>query len=120
MGIATVVQKSLLRMKEKQMRKSTSLIFAGLLAGSLILPMGRGYADDDDRPRNRREDLRRDEQQLEHLRRQRRHEIHEGDRDEAREYNEKIRDLREDIHRDRRALRDKRHDRDRDHDHDHD
>ena len=41
-----------------------------------------------------REELRRDQQQLERLRQRRNQEIRQGDRREAREYNEKIRDRR--------------------------
>ena len=87
------------------MKKSTSLIAMSLLAASLIIPSGRGYAKDDPPGNHReREELRRDKQQLEELRRRRAQEIRQGDRREAREYNEKIRDTQREIRQDRREI----------------
>ena len=51
-----------------------------------------------------REELRRDQQQLEQLRQRRNREIREGDKREAREYNEKIRDQQREISRDRKSI----------------
>ena len=87
------------------MKKSTSLIAMSLLAASLIIPSGRGYAKDDPPGNHReREELRRDKQQLEELRRRRAQEIRQGDRREAREYNEKIRDKQREISGDRKDI----------------
>ena len=87
------------------MRKSTSLMAMSLLAASLIIPSVRAYADPNPPGNHRqREELRRDQQQLEELRQRRNHEIREGDRREAREYNEKIRDQQKEIRQDRRAI----------------
>jgi hypothetical protein len=88
-----------------------------LLASTLIVPSARGLADDDDRRdlRNQRQDLHQDQRQLERLEQQRNHEIREGDRGEAREYNDKIHETKRDIRKDRRNLKN----RDREH-HDHD
>ena len=87
------------------MKKSTSLIAMSLLAAFLIIPSGRGYAKDDPPGNHReREELRRDKQQLEELRRRRAQEIREGDRREAREYNEKIRDKQREISGDRKDI----------------
>ena len=105
------------------MRKSISIsiVSMSLVAASLMIPSGRGFADENP-PGNhkQREELRRDQQQLERLRPQRDHELREGDKREAREYNEKIRDQQREIRQDRRAIygenRDRRHDRDHDHD----
>ena len=101
------------------MKKSASIISASLLTAFLAIPAARGRADDDDR--RQQQDLREDRQQLQQLRERRDHENREGDRHEAREYNDKIDDLQRDIHRDRQTLRDHDHDRrhhddDRDHD----
>jgi len=93
-----------------------------LVAASLMIPSGRGFADENP-PGNhkQREELRRDQQQLERLRQQRDHELREGDKREAREYNDKIRDQKRESRQDRRTIygqdRDRRH-HDRDHDHD--
>jgi hypothetical protein len=104
------------------MKKITAVLFAGLLGSSLVIhTAGVARADDDDRRDNRseREDLRRDSQQLEELRRHRDAEAREGDRGEVREYNQKIRKLENDMRKDRRELRrDRDHDRDEHHDHD--
>jgi hypothetical protein len=91
-----------------------------LLAASLMIPSGRSYADNDP-PGNhgQRQDLREDLQQLEQLRKRRDHELREGDRREAREYNQKIRNLQKDIHRDRRNINE-REDYRRHHRHGHD
>ena len=105
------------------MKNSISLIAMSLLAGSLTIPGGRVYADENP-PGNhkQRQELRRDQQQLEDLRQQRNRELREGDKHEAREYNEKIRDQKREIRQDRRTIygqnRDRRHDRDHDHDRD--
>ena len=113
---------ALLMFEEKEkMKKATSLIAMSLLAASLIIPSGLGYAKDDPPGNHReREELRRDRQQLEELRRRRAQEIREGDRREAREYNEKIRDKqreisgdRKDIYGDRDGWNRNGHDRDR-------
>jgi hypothetical protein len=103
------------------MRKSLSLIAMSLLTASLMMPMGHAYADDNP-PGNRRQrqELREDLQQLEQLKDRRRQERREGDRREAREYDEKIRDLQREIRRDRREIYGQndgwwRRDRDRDH-----
>jgi hypothetical protein len=106
------------------MKKSLSLIAMSLLAGSLTIPSGRVYADENP-PGNhkQREELRRDQQQLEELRQRRNQELREGDRREAREYNEKIRDQKREIRQDRRDIYGQNRDRwhhDRDHDYDHD
>jgi hypothetical protein len=112
--------------EEHTMRKSISIISMSLLAGSLMIPSGRAYADNPPGNHRQREELRQDERQLEQLRQRRNQELREGDRREAREYNEKIRDQKREIRRDRRDIyghdrdreydRDRRH-RDRDHDH---
>ncbi|TMA56184.1 MAG: hypothetical protein E6J73_21655 [Deltaproteobacteria bacterium] len=71
------------------MKKLISLIAMSLLAGSLTIPSGRVYANENPPGNHRqREELRRDRQQLEQLRQRRNHELREGDRREAREYNE--------------------------------
>jgi len=106
------------------MKKSLSLIAMSLLAGSLTIPSGRVYADENP-PGNhkQREELRRDQQQLEQLREQRDRERRDGDKHEAREYNEKIRDQKREIRQDRKAIYGQERDRwhsDRDHDYDHD
>jgi hypothetical protein len=110
------------------MRKSQSIVWMSLLTVSLMIPIGRAYAGDNPPGNHReREELRRDQRQLEDLRQQRNRELRQGDRREAREYNEKIRDKRKEIYRDRREIygdndgrRDRdygwwRRDRDRDH-----
>jgi hypothetical protein len=103
------------------MRKSTSILSMGLLAASLLIPTGRGYADDPPGNHRQREALRQDQRQLDELRQRRNQERREGDRREAREYNEKIRDKQREIHRDRRDIYGDDHDgwhRDRNHGHD--
>ena len=80
------------------MRKSRSIVCMSLLTVSLMIPIGSAYAD------RKREELRRDQRQLEDLRRQRNRELRQGDRREAREYNEKIRDKRKEIYQDRRDI----------------
>ena len=104
-------------MKEGKMRKSTSIVSMGLLAASLLIPSVRSYADDNPPGNHRqREELRRDQRDLERLRDQRQREIREGDRREAREYSDKIRDKRKEIWQDRRDIYgndyDRRYDRD--------
>lgn|SRR5512135_2851314 len=95
------------------MTKSRSILCMSLLAATLIAPSARGFADDDDKRdlRNQRQDLRQDQQYLKQLEQQRNHEIREGDRGEAREYNEKIHEQKKAIRKDRRDLKD----RDREH-----
>ncbi len=102
------------------MKKFTAVIFAGLLGSSLMIhAAGIARADDEDRRDNERQDLRQDRQQLDELRRHRDAEAREGDRREVRDYNQKIRKLENDMHRDRREIRkDRDHDRDEHHDHD--
>ena len=100
------------------MRKSISIISMGLLAASLLIPSGRSYADNPPGNHKQREELRRDQRQLEDLRRRRNQELREGDRREAREYNEKIRDQKREIRQDRRDIYGQNRDRwhhDRDH-----
>ena len=103
------------------MKKSISLIAMTLLAGSLTIPSGHVYADENP-PGNhkQREELRRDQQHLEQLRQQRNRELRQGDRRDAREYNEKLHDKQKEIRQDRRAIYGDnrgRWNRDRDHDH---
>ena len=87
------------------MRKSRSIICMSLLTVSLILPMGRAYAHDNPPGNHRqREELRRDQRELDELIRQRSRELREGDRREAREYNQKIRDKQREIRGDRREI----------------
>jgi Tfp pilus assembly protein PilF len=88
------------------MKNIASIIFAGLLAGSLFHPAGVARADDEDRRdiQNERRDLRQDRQQLEALRHKREAEIREGDYGEARRYSQQIQKLENDMHRDRREL----------------
>lgn len=85
-----------------------SLIFAGLLAGSLLIPSASAWADRDP-PGNRweRQELRDDFRRLERLRQRRDQERRQGDWREAREYDEKIRDQRREIWQDRRDLYDR-------------
>ena len=86
------------------MRKSQSIVCMSLLTVSLMIPIG-AYADRNPPGNQRqREELRRDQRQLEDLRRQRHRELREGDRREAREYQEKIRDKKKEIYRDRREI----------------
>ncbi len=72
--------------------------------------------------------MRQDQQQLEQLRREREHEIREGDRHETRDYDQKIHELQKDIRRDQRSLgyedHDRRHhereyERENEHEHEH-
>jgi len=103
------------------MKKSISIVSMGLLTVSLMIPSARSYADDPPGNHRQREELRQDRRQLEDLRRRRNQELHEGDRREAREYNEKIRDQKREIRRDRRDIYGQNRDRwHRDHDHDRD
>lgn len=87
------------------MKKSTSIISTGFLAASLLIPSVRGYADDNP-PGNhkQRQELREDVQQLERLKKQRSREIRQGDKREARDYNEKIRDQQREIRQDKRDI----------------
>ena len=87
------------------MRKSQSIVCMSLLTVSLMIPIGRAYAGGNPPGNHReREELRRDQRQLEDLRQQRNRELPQGDRREAREYNEKIRDKQKEIYRDRREI----------------
>ena len=70
------------------MKKSISIISLSLLAASLLIPSGRSYADNPPGNHKQREELRRDQRQLEELRKRCNQERREGDRREAREYNE--------------------------------
>jgi hypothetical protein len=109
--------------RKTKMSKSISIVSMGLLAASLLIPSGRSYADNPPGNHKEREELRRDQRQLEELRRRRNQELREGDRHEAREYNEKIRDQKREIRQDRRDIYGQNRDRwhhDRDHDYDHD
>ena len=111
------------------MKKSTSIISTSLLAAALIIPGTRAFADDNPPGNHRqREALRQDQHELQDLRDRRHDEIREGDKREAREYQDKIRDKRKEIRNDRREIHGNNHDRrygwdrdgrlDRDHDHD--
>ncbi|MGH7782552.1 MAG: hypothetical protein ACREO5_01735, partial [Candidatus Binatia bacterium] len=63
------------------MKKSKAIIPISLLAASLLIPSARVYADDNPPGNHRqREDLRRDEQQLEQLRQRRNREFRQGDK----------------------------------------
>ena len=87
------------------MRKSLSIICMSLLTVSLMIPVGRAYAGPNPPGNHRqREELRRDQRDLDELVRRRNQELREGDRREAREYNEKIRDKQREIRRDRRDI----------------
>ena len=87
------------------MRKSLSIVCMSLLTVSLMGPLGRAYAGDNPPGNHRqREELRRDQRDLQELRQQRNRELREGDRREAREYNEKIRDKQRELYRDRREI----------------
>jgi Skp family chaperone for outer membrane proteins len=103
------------------MTKTKTIWAMSLLAASLITPTARGFADDVDRRDNRaqRQDLRQDRQQLEELRRRRQQEIHEGDKAEARDYNNKIHELRKDMQQDRRNLRGNEREHEHEHEHEH-
>ena len=87
------------------MKKSISVISMTVLAASLTIPMGRAYADVNP-PGNarQRQELREDLRRLERLRQQRDRELRQGDWREAREYNEKIRDVQREIRQDRREI----------------
>jgi hypothetical protein len=87
------------------MKKSNAIIAIGFLTASMMVPTGRSYADDDP-PGNRgqRQELREDSRDLQQLRRQRDRELREGDTDEAREYNEKIRRQEGEVRQDRRQI----------------
>ena len=87
------------------MKKSNAIISVSLLAGALIMPTVGVYAGPNP-PGNhqQREELRRDQQRLEQLRQRRDQELREGDRRDAREYNEKIREQRREIWQDRREI----------------
>ena len=83
----------------------------------ITIPAGGVYADDNDNPpgnHRQREDLRQDRQRLEQLRQRRDQEIREGDKHEAREYNEKIQDQKREIRRDQRSIYGNRDRRDHD------
>ena len=87
------------------MKKSNAIITASLLAGALIMPSVGAYADPNPPGNHRqREELRRDQRRLEELIQRRNQELREGDRREAREYNEKIRDQQREIRQDRREI----------------
>ena len=87
------------------MRKSLSIVCMSLLTVSLMGPLGTAYAGDNPPGSHRqREELRRDQRDLQELRQQRNRELREGDRREAREYNEKIRDKQRELYRDRREI----------------
>jgi len=73
---------------------------------SVRMPSVGGVYADPNPPGNhqQREELRRDQQRLEQLRQRRNQERREGDRDDAREYNEKMRDQKREIRQDRRGI----------------
>ena len=83
------------------MKTSNAIIAIGLLTASMTVPTGRSYADDDS-PGNREQ--RQDSRDLQQLRRQRDRELREGDTDEAREYNEKIRRQEGEVRQDHRQI----------------
>ena len=87
------------------MKKSIAILSMSVLAASLTIPMGRADADINP-PGNarQRQELREDLRRLERLRQQRDRELRQGDRREAREYNEKIRDVQREIRQDRREI----------------
>jgi len=103
--------------KGEKMKKTTSILSMSLLAAALVIPGVRSFADDNPPGNHRqREELRHDRRDLERLRDQRHREIRQGDRREAREYNDKIRDKRKEIWQDRKDIyrndHDRRYDRD--------
>ena len=93
-------------------KKSTSIITIGLMAAAISIPTGRAFAADPPGNREQRQELREDLQELQRLRRARDRELRQGDYQDAREYNDKIRDQRREIHQDRRDIY--RSERDRD------
>ena len=98
------------------MKKSLSIISMSLLTAVLLIPSARAFADEE---RSEHRDLRQ-EQQLEQLRREREHEIREGDRRETRDYDQKIHQLERDMHQDRRSIgREREHERENEHEHEH-
>lgn len=89
-------------------KNSKSLIFASLLAGSLLIPSASALADrDPPGSRQEREELRDDLRRLERLRQRRDQERRQGDWREAREYDAKMRDQQREIWQDRRELYDR-------------
>ena len=92
------------------MHKLLLVIPMGLLAASLIIAPGRGFAADDEGHgrQDERQDLRQDRQQLEKLGRRGKEEIREGDRGEAgeRDNNSEIHGRRKDTRNLRREDRD--------------
>jgi hypothetical protein len=86
------------------MRKSLSVMSVSLLTASLMIPVASSFAANPPGNHRQREELRRDQRQLEELRRQRNRELHEGDWREAREYNGKIHDKQREIFNDRRDI----------------
>jgi hypothetical protein len=93
-------------------KKSNSILAIGLMAAAIAIPSGGGFAADPPGNREQRQELREDIQELQRLRRARDRELRQGDYQDAREYNEKIRDQRREIQHDRRDIY--RSDRDRD------
>jgi hypothetical protein len=85
------------------MRKSLSIVCMSLLTVSLMGPIAYAGSNPPGNQRQR-EELRRNQRQIEDLRRQRARELRQGDRREAREYSEKIRDKQKEIYRDRREI----------------
>jgi len=105
------------------MKKAPSIISMSLLAASLIMPSVRSYADDPPGNHEQREELRRDQRQLDELQRRRNEERREGDKGDAREYNGKIHEQKREIRNDRKDIEGnkydgRRHDGDRHDDHD--
>ncbi|MGZ8426402.1 MAG: hypothetical protein ACXWYD_15750 [Candidatus Binatia bacterium] len=93
-------------------KKSTSILSIGLMAAAIAIPSGRAFAADPPGNREQRQELREEIQELQRLRRARDRELSQGDYQDAREYNEKIRDQRREIRQDRRDIH--RSDRERD------
>src|SRR5437773_10703680 len=87
------------------MRKSLSIVCMSLLTVSLMIQIGHAYAGGNPPGNHRqREELRRDQRELQELRQRRNRELRAGDRREAREYNEKIRDKQRELYRDRTEI----------------
>ena len=86
------------------MKKTPAMIFTSVLAASLIVPSVHIYAADPPGNHEQREELRRDQRQLEELQQRRNEEQREGDKGEVRDYNEKIRDQKREIRKDKKDI----------------
>ena len=93
------------------MKNLAAIILTGSLAVSAFHPAVVARADDDERReiqdgrRYLRRDLQQDQRQLEELRRRRQAEIREHDYAEAHRYDQQIQQLENNMHRERRELR---------------